>query len=40
MMELREIPVENILPQRSPFIMISRITGYEEVAACTELTMH
>lgn len=37
MMELREIPVENILPQRSPFIMISRITGYEEVGACTEL---
>lgn len=37
MMELREIPVENILPQRSPFIMISRITGYEDGTACTEL---
>ncbi len=37
MMELREIPVENIVPQRSPFIMISRITGYEDGAACTEL---
>lgn len=37
MMDLRKIPIENILPQRRPFIMVDCLTEYSESGAATEL---
>lgn len=37
MMDLRTIPIENILPQRRPFIMVDCLTEYSGSGAATEL---
>lgn len=36
-MDLKNIDVCGILPQRRPFIMVSRLVSYEPSGACTEL---
>lgn len=36
MMDLRNIPIENLLPQRKPFIMVDRLTEYGPEGAAAE----
>lgn len=36
-MDFRKIPIENILPQRRPFIMVDCLTEYSGTGAATEL---
>jgi len=39
MTELRNIPIQDLIPQRAPFIMVDVLTYFDETTTCTELNV-